>query len=179
MFCRLCDCQELCICIVVLVYSAFGNQAKISKTIIKRSHAAVCSVFTVGLQISCTVVSFPKRWVKKAAFLSCTLKISWIRAALATPQHTSTLQTWTSDNPAPELGRSLGIFTHPPARDWTAAAVPWPYSPRGPSHTPLPHTTLPAYWPLKHTHTHTEINIMWFTWLRDKCRDVDPFHHPL
>lgn len=43
--------------------------------------------------------------------------------------------------------------THPPARDWTAAAVPWPCSPPGPSHTPLPHMTSPAYWPLEHRHT--------------------------
>lgn len=177
------NCQELCICIFVLFCCILHLEIKPKyqrpslNALIQR--AAVCSVFTVGLQISCTAFLFPKRWVKKAAFLSCTLKISWIRAALATPQHTSTLQTWTSHNPAPELGRSLGIFTHPPAQDWTAAAVPWPYSPRGPSHTPLPHTTLPAYWPLKHTHTHTKINIMWFTWWRDKCRDVYPSHHSL
>lgn len=40
-------------------------------------------------------------------------------------------------------------LTHPPARDWTAAAVPWPCSPPGPSHTLPPHMTSPAYWPLK------------------------------
>lgn len=41
------------------------------------------------------------------------------------------------------------LETHPPARDWTAAAVPWPYSPPGPSHTLPPHMTSPACWPLK------------------------------
>lgn len=41
------------------------------------------------------------------------------------------------------------LETHPPARDWTAAAVPWPYSPPGPSHTLPPRMTSPAYWPLK------------------------------
>lgn len=40
-------------------------------------------------------------------------------------------------------------LTHPPAQDWTAAAVPWPCSPPGPSHTLPPHMTSPAYWPLK------------------------------
>lgn len=70
-------------------------------------------------------------------------------------------------NTDPDSGHELGTITslkwdtarvwkavtHPPARDWTAAAVPWPCSPPGPSHTPLPHMTSPAYWPLEHRHT--------------------------
>lgn len=70
-------------------------------------------------------------------------------------------------------------LTHPPARDWTAAAVPWPCSPPGPSHTPPPRMTSRAYWPLEgrqtHTHTHTLGSGICQTWRRSsKC--VVPTH---
>lgn len=107
---------------------------------------------TITQQMVAVIPNFGKR----VPFISrFTLKRREIEAALSTCKHRLRLQMWTSDDPAPELGHSWTVFTHPPARDWTAAAVPWPYSPPGPSHTPLPHTTSPTYWPLKDTDAHT------------------------
>lgn len=67
----------------------------------------------------------------------------WLQDSLVTFQKRSV-------NLLPDIqGSKHELETHPLARDWTAAAVPWPYSPPGPSHTLPPHMTSPACWPLK------------------------------
>lgn len=42
------------------------------------------------------------------------------------------------------------LYTNPLVQDWTAAAALSPCSPPGPFHTPQPHMTSPACWPLEH-----------------------------
>lgn len=42
------------------------------------------------------------------------------------------------------------LYTYPLIQDWIAAAALSPCSPPGPSHTPQPHMTSLACWPLEH-----------------------------